>query len=340
MAKNFVLRIIERKIEFNIKLVKATDPKTSLSRGTPDGRPVYQLTVTGKDDCRPLNLESVDRVVQNSDLVTHFVTKDESGDTVRIPIDKNRVKSLFPNSSEIKVESMIPLNSVKPRMYDGFHYHVQLRTPRKNEPADRHGRPFYTITFEYLEKYEMALLVSYVNFNRPKFAVIYSDSSEGLMLSNLIHSNYQRELPKPRLDSIKNYLERGVKIFSRFETDEIEYESLHDNYELKIKEHIDNAWLAFQDGSDLSHTIPDKSEKSSELDVLDLIDSLDEPSPAPATSKSKSKSKSPSPSPMARKKSPSQRGRKKSPRRRRSPSPSPSPSPKPLVRKRFRHLRE
>ena len=201
MFKNFnlVIETGKKNIEVPIHLSKMTDQKTSLKTGykTESGiRPIKHVSVVTREDTELLrSVDDIEYVVDRSKVTSVLSIESEEGSKL-IEIDKDILKRAIVNSRDIRVIFSTDMNNIKPYMYDGSHYNLELHgiIKKKVKCVELSDKRMHNILYHGMLSSGICMIGKYVCFNREKFCVIYSDSDRGMMLSNLIHSNYLREL--------------------------------------------------------------------------------------------------------------------------------------------------
>lgn len=253
-----------------ISLGKSFEPVTPFCQGI-EGRPVRTVKVLAVDDTKPLSIEDIERVVPWSDVESYYNYRDESGEYKMLPIDKTVIKSLFKNSSTMKVEATIDSSAISPHMYDGSHYYVNVQVESKTKAVHAPSQKLYTVIYQYLFTSHKMLLVKFISNNREKHAVIYSDpSSNGLRMSILIHSTYQRPRTSAMMVAIPDAAKYGEKLLGgSLEVRELTSEMISDEYEERLKSYIEECKIA--DPSKRRAITVTIKPKTTEIDILEQI---------------------------------------------------------------------
>jgi non-homologous end joining protein Ku len=224
-------------LKLPIGLHKATEEKTGLTLGK-DGRKVRTVRVISRDDATPTDISEIERVVPWTETENYFPVRTEEGDIRLIEVDKKMISSLFDKSDVMSVNGVIGLEKLSPRMYDGYHYHISCQFEKKSKAVPGNDEKLYTVIHAWLQEYNKALLVKFLTSGREKFAVIYPDA-EGLMMSILIHSNYQRERLSSNLIPIEDPVQYGDRLLGPIGLEDIDPDSIIDEYEETLKRYIE-----------------------------------------------------------------------------------------------------
>lgn len=213
MRKNFELTFKTDKDTFslNVSIVKSFGERISLKTGY-DGQPVRWVKATLKDPslkkvtCR----KELDKIVQQDELEYLYPSgeEDDEGNPIFVKIDKNSLKDSFPSTSEMNVVKTIKSSLIPFYYLDDAHYFLNVKTTKKVAKED--DKELYSLIFSGLKDRKEALLVRYHSMNTIKHGIVYTSSS-GLMLSNIIPTNYQRE----RDDEQKLKTKRDLKFYDR-----------------------------------------------------------------------------------------------------------------------------
>jgi len=234
--------IIRPGIVFKISIKKASDSKTSFKQGK-NGRCLRTVRVLAKDDNTPTSISDIETVISWDDIESMYAYRDpENGEERYLPIDKTVIKSLYPNSNNMRVVGSYMKSTMNPMDFDGYHYFVEAQPePKTKQPAERDIQG-YNLLYKGMHETDQILLVSYVSYNREKYAYLYPQDG-GLTLSNIYHSTYMRERERmtdnieiPNVSVLFNKLTSAhMKRGSR------DPEVIRDSCEEKLRQYIDDA---------------------------------------------------------------------------------------------------
>lgn len=236
--EKFDLKFSEGGLTAHIRIKKATEAKESFSQ-TVEGRPVRTVRILAKEDVKANSVDDIERVLPWFGADSTYKYHDEDGQEQMLVIDKSIMDKLFMKSSTMNIIGFVDKNAISPRMYDGFHYFVELQVDSKSKTTSINDRQAYSILHYVCVTEQKCILVKYVSGDREKFALIYPDSDK-LMMSNLIHENYQRdgvEVPREQIPNIDQFAKMLLDTFSIRKLDK---NTLIDQYELKLKEYIES----------------------------------------------------------------------------------------------------
>lgn len=261
-------------IKCQIALHKSFEAPTGFTRGK-EGRPVRMINVVAVDDATPKTVEDIEHVVPWDELETYFSYRDaETGETKLMPIDKKALQAMFKNSNAMQMIGILDTTAIRPHMFDDAHYFVNVQRDSKTKTILGPDQKVYSIIYEYLQSMNKYMLVKFISNSREKFGVIYSDpASDGLRLSLLIHSTYQRERELSCLCDIPSAVELGQKLFKGKLMRGLTAEDIHDDYEEKLRTYIDER-KSDSTGESASKILVTLKPRTAEVDILDLIASL------------------------------------------------------------------
>lgn len=257
-----------------VVLQKSSESKTVCHQGV-DGRQVRTIKVLTVDDVKPAGLDDIESLVEYSDLKSYYPYRDESGETVLIEVDKKALQALYKSSNSMLVQGTLDQTELKPHMFDNGHYFVQCQVDSKSKTVAPGDQQMYTIIYHYLLHTNQYLLVKFISANREKFAVLYPDpASHGMRMSILLHSSYQRSrtVERSHLVDIVNVLRYGHKLFGDLKLDQLDPDSIIDDYESKLKEYIEQCKNAGPGERKITLTL--RRPVTTEPNLLDALMSL------------------------------------------------------------------
>ncbi len=226
-------------IRCKIMISRSYDSKTGFCQGK-DGRQIKTVKVLSNEDIKPTSKDDIEKVISYGEIESYFPYKMSDGTTKLLKIDTKVIKKLFENSSSMNIVGIVSMKKITGNMYDGSHYFVRVQRDTKTKTIAATDQKVYAIIYSGLLARNMCMLVKYISYNREKYAVIYADEkTEGLIMSHIFHSTYQRKEPKSQLVKIDNVNEYARKLFTSMKLDELEDSLITDTYEEKIKSFID-----------------------------------------------------------------------------------------------------
>lgn len=260
-------------ITCKISLKKSFSATTGFLQGS-KGRQVRTIKVLTTDDATPSTMDDIEELVPWGELETYHSYRDDSGETKLLPIDKKALQALFKNSNSMLVQGVIDTCKIKPYMFDDAHYFVNVQHDSKTKDLPQSDRKVYTVIYHYLLDNDKYMLVKFISSNREKYGLLYADPmSEGLRLSLIIHSTYQRAREAVNLIDIPSAASYGEKLVKGMSMEEIAPEEIIDDYEVKVMAYIER----LREGGAAAASryikiIP--SVKTTEIDILDQIGAL------------------------------------------------------------------
>jgi len=230
-------------LEVAINLGKTTEAPTSMRQTFTDeqgvNRQVRTVKVLANDDVKPQSKDDIEKVIPWTAVQSSYAYRDEdSGEEKLLLLDDKARCQIFKKSDCMRSIGFIDRDEVTPDMFSGDHYFVQPQQDKKSKKVASSDEQGYSLIYYVLAEHKKMLLVKFVSGDREKFAVIYT-KGDGLLLSILIHYNYQREAPQvPRIamPNAKAHAQKMVKVFGlrRFEPSDTV-----DVYEATLMDYID-----------------------------------------------------------------------------------------------------
>lgn len=243
---NFDLKAPAGGLTVKIVLQKTTDECMSFTQTYPDeetGQPrqVRTAKVLAINDVTPRSLEDVERVIPWNSVQKSHSYRDADGVPQLMCVEEALKGKVFTKSSVMAIVGILDASQIRPRMYDGSHYFLNVQSDSKTKSAAKIDRQGYGLYYYLCRNYEKVIFVKFISGEREKFAVIYADD-ECLMLSILIHETYQRAPPEVTMEPVASEAsgnaaaEKLIKIFS---LPELDPDMLQDSYELWIKQYLE-----------------------------------------------------------------------------------------------------
>jgi non-homologous end joining protein Ku len=234
--EKFELKFPSGGLTVHIRIKKATEAKESFCQ-TVEGRPVRTVRILAKDDVKANSVEDIEKVLPWFGGDSTYKYHDEDGLEQMLIIDKTIMDKLFMKSATMTIIGFIDQRAISPRMYDGYHYFMELQVDSKSKTTSINDRQAYSILHGVCVIENKCILVKYVSGDREKFATVYPDGDK-LMMSNIIHQNYQREGSEIIREQIPDVAQYAKALLSKFALRELDKNILFDQYELKLKEYI------------------------------------------------------------------------------------------------------
>lgn len=245
MSRNFVLTFAHAKgvFSFPISLEKSYTGRPSLKTGYKSGD-AYQLVryikvVPKNPDKKIMNVKDIGHICSSDELVHLHPSEDDKEEY--LPIDKSSLKNLFPSDPEMRVLYSLKKNFVPFNYIGDKHYFVHLNGHKngKKKSIDSDDQVLHDVICNGLEKNDEVLIVTYVMSNTQNFGIIYSDG-EGLRMSSLIASNFQKERSDTKSDVkiVKKQQKIYEKLVGETRKKSLNKKKIIDDYAKKLEELI------------------------------------------------------------------------------------------------------
>lgn len=203
MRKHFRLNFETKKGSFSLQLtiVKSFGERVHLKQGY-NNQPVRWIKVTLKDPGlkKITSRKDIDHIVQADELEHIYPTgeEDDEGNPTYVKIDKESLKDAFPSSDEMTVLKTVKLSSIPFNYMQDAHYFLNVKLEKgKEKKPNKDDVKLYSLVYEGLKANEEALVVKYNSMNTIKYGIIYANQlkagKDGLMLSNIIPTNFQKK---------------------------------------------------------------------------------------------------------------------------------------------------
>ncbi len=282
---NYTVKLGKCGLQFKIALTKSYDEKTGFTQTYPDPddpsvyRCVRTIKVLTKDSVRPADVKDIRMVVPWTEVKSSFTYMGEDGTEKLFPLDQEVIGKIYSASENMTSMGFIDSSEIAPCDYDGSHYFITVQKDSKAKTPDPNDIKAYSTVYYICKNLKQSLLVSFVSGDREKAAVIYAHK-DGLMLSILLHTNYQRKAPEivaqpelpANIDVLANKLVSVQKLTSLPE------DKLTDKYEERIKQYLQAAreQLRTQPGSTRPYKITLKASppKPADNDFFSLLAGL------------------------------------------------------------------
>jgi non-homologous end joining protein Ku len=203
-------------------------------------RTVKTVTV---DDTKPTELEHIIKIIPWNEVQSAFSYVDEeTGEAKLLTLDDSDTCKIFQKSDRMKGLGFVKGHVIAPHMFSGDHYFLSPRADNKTKKVSVNDQQAYTVLATALADRQHMFVSKFVSGDREKYGVIYV-ANDTLMLSVLIHSNYQREptvIPKLEIPNVKDY---ARKLIDKCPFEFVP-EALEDLYERALGEYIEQIKVA------------------------------------------------------------------------------------------------
>jgi non-homologous end joining protein Ku len=258
-------------LSFKIGLSKSTDGQTRFN-STYKGRQIRQVRILTTDDVKPKSATDIEEVVPWNNTVPAYPYQEDDGESKLLFLDEKIKCKLFHKSEFVNGIGFIDTTEITPHMYAGDHYYISPQTERATKMVDESDNQGYSLLYHILCRRKKMFLVNFVSGDRQKFAVIYS-VDDNLMLSTIIHHNYQREPPlvqRMRVPEVDTYAD---KLLSMFSLQRFNPEITVDLYEANILKYLQDLRIRARGGI-VKIKVTFKSAKIKCNDFLDQLQSI------------------------------------------------------------------
>ena len=172
------------------------------------------------------------------DTVPAYPYQDENTGEAKLLFLNDKVKcTLYKKSEYMNGVGFIRANEISPNQYAGDHYFVDVQKEAKSKVASASDVQGYSLLFYILKKHDKMFLTKFVSGDREKHSVIYA-VGDGLMLSTIIHHNYQRTAPTVSRIPLPSAKEHAAKMLAAFSLRSFDHASTNDKYEESILKYI------------------------------------------------------------------------------------------------------
>jgi non-homologous end joining protein Ku len=258
---NYTLKLGKCGLQFKIALTKSYDDKTGFTQTYPDPedpsiyRCVRTIKVLTKDSVRPADVKDIRMVVPWTEVKTSFTYMGEDGTEKLLPLDHEVIGKIYAASENMTSMGFIDRSEVAPCDYDGSHYFITVQKDSKAKTPDANDIKAYSTVYYICKNLKQCLLVNFVSGDREKAAVIYAHK-DGLMLSILLHTNYQRKAPEVSQPELPSNIEAlANKLVSVQKLACLPEDKLTDKYEERIKQYLQAAREQMRTSSTHPHKI-------------------------------------------------------------------------------------
>ena len=238
---NYELKLNKDGLSFPVCLNKSFGAQISFRQTFTDEdgtvHEVRTLKAVTVDDAKPTEVSHIKRIVPWNVDTSYPYIDEETGEQKLLPLDDKAKCKMFQKSDSLTGMGFLDSKKIPPKMFSGDHYYLCPKADSKTKTIPVSHQQGYSLLHAALSDGLHMFLCKFISGDREKFGAIYvADGS--LMLSILIHNNYQREpTPFPILD-IPNVKEYASKLVAKLP---LEYnpEELCDRYEQSLCEYIE-----------------------------------------------------------------------------------------------------
>ncbi len=226
-------------LQVKVGLIKSFDAPVGLKSTYGGGRAIRMVKILTKDNAPATCIEDIEMIVPWSDTVPAFpYVDDETGESKLLIMDEKTQCSIFKKSEFMNAMGFIDAAEVTPNMFTGDHYFVNLQKESK-APAPAEGDvQAYSLLFYLLKEHKRMLLINFISGEREKFGVMHA-VGDGVMLSVIIHHNYQRSAPKVSRIPLPKAEAHAAKMLSAFSLRRFDPITTSDKYEENIRAYIE-----------------------------------------------------------------------------------------------------
>ncbi|MHB1952262.1 MAG: Ku protein [Sulfobacillus sp.] len=221
-----------------LRLDKNCGTRTSFKQGY-QGRVVRTIKVLPREDCGTvISVDDIEKIIPWGELESLIEGDDKAS---YIPVDKKEIQDQFAKTDRMTVFGAIPRSALEPADCDGYHYFLSVQAT-KTKTLPEQDQLLYQMLAKALRQRDKALLARYVSSNRTKYCAIYSSRDGGLTMSGLIPGNLLRMRQEQKFSVGTSKVDPGQcldKLCEKIEMVGIDREQIADEYEQKLKEHLE-----------------------------------------------------------------------------------------------------
>lgn len=234
-------------LTIRIRINKSTEAQTGF-KSTYKGRQIRMVKVLAKDDIKPKQVSDIEEIIPWNDTVPAYSYQDEeTGEAKLLYLDEKAKCAIFKKSEFMNGVGFIDVAEITPNMYAGDHYFIDVQKESKAKTAAESDVQGYSMLFYILKEHKKMFLTKFVSGDREKFAVIYA-VGDGLMLSTIIHQNYQRPPPTVSRIPLPKAKDRAAKMLAAFSLRRFDPATTNDIYEETIEKYIEALKEVSKDG--------------------------------------------------------------------------------------------
>lgn len=234
----FTVKYPKGNLTFKISIAKTTEAQTGF-KSTYEERQIRMVKVLAVDDVKPKEVNDIEKIVPWMETVPAYPYQDEDTGAQKLLYLDEKAKCVIFNKSEyMNGIGFIDAKEITPNMYSGDHYFVKVQTDSKSKVAADSDIQGYSLMYYILKEHNKMFLTKFVSGDREKFAVIYA-CGDLLMLSIIIHNNYQRTPPVVSRIPLPKAKAHADKMLAAFSLRRFDPSITADKYEENIQRYID-----------------------------------------------------------------------------------------------------
>jgi hypothetical protein len=217
----FIMKFPKGGLTVKIAIGKSNEPKTTLRQTYVDdsgvNRQVRTVKVLAKDDVKPSSVADIEQVIPWNQVQSSFPYHDEDTDReMLLPLDDKTRCKVFSKSDYMNGVGFVRQCEITPNMYAGDHYFVKVQVDSKSKKSAAGDVQGYSLLYFTLCQHEKMFMVKFISGDREKYGVLYP-VGDSLMMSTIIHHNYQRSAPTVPKVALPKAKEHSRKMLSAFE---------------------------------------------------------------------------------------------------------------------------
>jgi non-homologous end joining protein Ku len=234
-------------LQFKIAIAKSYDEKTGFTQTYPDPddpteiRCVRTIKVLTTEGLRPADVSDIRMIVPWTEVQSSFTYRDDEGVERLLPLDEELIGKIYTASEFMSSLGFIDSAELHPCDFEGSHYFVTVQKDSKSKTPDPNDVKAYSTIYYTCEKLRQTLIVKFVSGEREKAAAIYAHNG-CLMISTLIHTNYQRKPPSVEQEELPAHIEiLAKKLVAANKLNSLPEDELCDKYEERVLEYLQKA---------------------------------------------------------------------------------------------------
>jgi non-homologous end joining protein Ku len=234
-------------LQFKISIAKSYDEKTGFTQTYPDPDDPTQnccvrtIKVLTTDGVRPAEVKDIRMIVPWTEVQSSFTYRDDEGKESLLPLDDEVIGKIYTASEFMNSVGFIDSTELSPCDYEGSHYFVTIQKDSKSKTPDTNDIKAYSTIYYICDKLRQTLIVKFVSGEREKAAAIYAHDG-CLMISTLIHTNYQRKPPTVEQEELPAHIDAlAKKLVSMNKLPVFPDDELRDKYEERVLEYLQKA---------------------------------------------------------------------------------------------------
>ena len=273
----FTVKFPKGGLTVKISIQKSSEAKTTLRQTFVDdsgvNRQVRTVKVLAKDDVKPTSVSDIEKVIPWNAVQSSFPYHDEDTDQeVLLPLDDRTRCQVFSKSEYMNGVGFVDQSQITPNMYAGDHYFVKVQVDSKTKKSAAGDVQGYSLLYFTLSQHSKMFMVKFISGDREKYGVLYP-VGDGLMMSTIIHHNYQRSAPAVPKVALPKAKEHSRKMLTAFELPTFMPDITEDRYEEALLAYIEELKRIAKGGKAKMRARP-KKPVSYEEDFFSQLDAL------------------------------------------------------------------